>query len=61
MNTMGINAEFLQFFLGGGPHAQLPTKITVYLKQTWCLLISKVDMLGQFFLISQILASVFPI
>ena len=36
MNTTGINAEFLQFFLvivvGSGSHAQLSTKITVFFK-----------------------------
>ena len=35
INATGINVEFLQFFLvivvGGGSHAQLSTKITVYL------------------------------
>ena len=60
MNIMGINAAFLQVFLvivvGGGSHAQLPTKITVYLKYIWCLVISKVDTFGQYFSISQILA-----
>ena len=67
MNTAGINADFLHFYVllstfflvivvGGGSHAQLSTKITVYLKHIWCLLISKADMLGQYFSISQILA-----
>ena len=60
MNTSGINAKFLQFFLviaaRGGSHAQLSTKITVYLKYVCSLLISKLDMLGQYFSVSQILA-----
>ena len=63
INTTGLNDdddEFVQFFLvtvvGGGSHAQLSTKITVYFKYIWCLVISKVDMLGQYFSISQILA-----
>ena len=59
-NGTEINAEFLQVFfvivLGGGSHTQPSTKITVYLKYIWCLLISKADigMLGQYFWISQI-------